>query len=110
MLDMLVQFLQNPMTYIVLLVEFILGFCLGYLSLKALKYILALIAVLVAGVFLNVWSLGLSLDKIVGMLGEYSVRAKDLLMGLAGTLGLLTLGPVTLGFLVGVIVAAVKGK
>ncbi|MEM2163910.1 MAG: hypothetical protein QXR62_05765 [Candidatus Bathyarchaeia archaeon] len=109
MLDVLVQFLQNPIAYIILLIEFILGFCLGYLSIKVLKYILALIAVLVVGVFLNVWSLGLSLDRIVGMLGEYSVRAKDLLMGLAGTLGLLTLGPVTLGFLIGVIVAAARG-
>lgn len=110
MLDVLFQVLQNPIVFVVMLVEFILGFGLGYLSVKALKYILALIVILIAGAFLNVWSLGISLESLVGRFGEYAIKVKDLLMGLAGTLGLLTLGPVTIGFIVGIVVAAIKGK
>lgn len=109
-MDVLAQLLQNPVMFAVMLVEFVLGFCLGYLSLKVLKYVLALIVILIAGALLNVWSLGLSLESLVGKFGEYAVKAKDLLMGLAGTLGLLTLGPVAIGFILGVVAAAVKGK
>lgn len=107
---MLLQLLQNPMTYIIMLVQFLLGFCLGYLSIKVLKYLLALVAILALGLLLNVWSLGLSLDALISMFGEYAFRAKGLLMGVAGTIGLLTLGPVTLGFIIGVVVAAIRGK
>lgn len=107
---MLAQLFQNPVVFLVMLVEFMLGFGLGYFSVRALKYILALIAILVAGIVLNIWSLGLSLESLLGGLGEYAGRAKDLLMGLAGALGLLAVGPVMIGFLIGVIVAAVRGK
>ncbi|MEM1550875.1 MAG: hypothetical protein QXT26_05640 [Thermoproteota archaeon] len=110
MLDILVQLFQNPMAFVVILIEFVLGLSLGYVSIKALKYILALVAVLVAGALLNIWSLGLSLEVLVGRFGEYAFRVKDLMVGLAGAIGLLTLGPVTIGFIVGVVVAAVKGK
>ncbi|MEM1716837.1 MAG: hypothetical protein QXE14_00240 [Candidatus Bathyarchaeia archaeon] len=110
MLNVLAQLLQNPVAFIAILVEFILGFSLGYVSIKAIKYILALIAILVAGALLNIWSLGLSLETLVSRFGEYTVKAKDLIMGLAGSLGLLIIGPVMIGFIVGVIAAAVKGK
>lgn len=108
MLDVLAQLLQSPVTLFVMLVEFVLGFCLGYLSIKVLKYILALIAILVVGVLLNIWSIGLRLEVLTGRFGEYVVKIKDLMMSLAGALGLLTLGPITVGFIVGVVVAAIK--
>lgn len=110
MFDVLLQLLQNPVTYIIMLVQFLLGFFLGYLSIKALKYILALVAILAFGLFLNVWSLGLSLDALISMFGEYALRAKDLLMGMAGTIGLLTIGPVAIGFIIGVVAAAIRGR
>ncbi|MEM2560320.1 MAG: hypothetical protein QXD53_05995 [Candidatus Bathyarchaeia archaeon] len=108
MLDVLAQLLQSPTALIVMLVEFILGFCLGYLSVRVLKYILSLIVILIAGALLNIWSLGLNLETLTGRFGEYAVKVKDLLMGLAGALGLLTLGPITVGFIVGVIIAAIR--
>ncbi|MEM1514650.1 MAG: hypothetical protein QXH24_01130 [Candidatus Bathyarchaeia archaeon] len=110
MLDLLAQMLQNPTTFIIIAIELILGFCLGYLSIKVLKYILALIVILVAGVLLNIWSLGISLETLVSRFGEYAIVVKELFVGLAGTLGLLTLGPVTVGFIIGIVAAAIKGK
>ncbi|MEM5833371.1 MAG: hypothetical protein QXF04_02375, partial [Candidatus Aenigmatarchaeota archaeon] len=48
----------NPPSVIVMLIQFVLGLALGYVSVKALKYIIAFIAVLVLGVMLSIWNLG----------------------------------------------------
>lgn len=108
MIDTLVQVLQNPAALVILLIQFVLGFGLGYISVKVLKYIIAFIVILVLGVLLNVWSLGLSLEALTGGMGDYASKAKDLLLGLAGTLGILTVGPVTIGFIVGTLTAWIR--
>lgn len=105
MMDALIQALQSPTVLAVLAVQFLLGVGLGYISVRAFKYILAFIVILILGVILNVWSLGFSMESLVSELGEHAAQVKDLIFSMAGTLGLLTLGPVAVGFLVGVLVS-----
>jgi hypothetical protein len=105
MLEILAQVLQNPTSLTVLAIQFLLGFGLGYVTMKVIKYILAFIAILIIGVILNIWALGISLENITSKFGEYSSQAKDLILGLAGTLGLLTIGPILIGFIIGALVS-----
>ena len=105
MLDALLQALQNPALIAVFAVQLLLGVALGYIAVKAFKYVLAFIMILVTGTVLNVWSLGLSLEKLSSELGEYALQARDIIFKFAGTLGLLTVGPVTVGFLIGALAA-----
>ncbi len=102
------QALQSPAQIAILLIQFSMGFGLGYISVKALKYVLGFIGILVLGALLNVWSLGLSLEEMVAQFGEYAMQAKDLIYGLMSTLGLLTIGPTTIGFVIGILVAWLK--
>lgn len=86
------------------LIQFLLGLGLGYVSAKVFKYILAFIAILVLGSFLSVWSLGGSLENTLGHLKELSETARNFLV----VLGVLTVGPVSVGFVVGVLVALLR--
>jgi len=98
------QLLSNPIQVVVLLVQFFLGLGLGYVSARALKYVLAFMAILVLGSLLNVWSLGLSLEG----LGSHLLETWNYFKGLAQLLGLLTIGPTAIGFVVGAIIALLK--
>ncbi|MEM1619630.1 MAG: hypothetical protein QXU97_05880 [Fervidicoccaceae archaeon] len=99
--------LRDPWALANLLLQFGLGFGLGYISARILKYVVALAALLVLGAALNVWSLGRVSNASEAI--SYAVqRLRELLpelKALAGTLGVLALGPVSLGFIVGLIVA-----
>ncbi|MEM2006141.1 MAG: hypothetical protein QW154_00660 [Sulfolobales archaeon] len=86
------------------LIQFLLGLGLGYVSVKALKYIIAFIALLVLGSFLSVWSLGGSVDATLGYLGTLASSVKNLLF----VLGLITVGPVSVGFIVGALIALLR--
>jgi hypothetical protein len=105
MLDILMQFLQNSTSLVFLAIQFLLGLMLGYVTMKAIKYILALIAILILGVALNIWALGISLEGMASKFGEYSAQVKNLILGLAETLGLLTIGPVLVGFIIGALIS-----
>lgn len=108
MLETLAQMLQNPAALAVLAIQFVLGLLLGYISIKALKYIIAFTIILILGTLLNVWSLSLNLESLTGGMGEYASKAKDLIFGIAGTLGLLTIGPLAIGFIFGALIAWVR--
>ncbi|MGC8982747.1 MAG: hypothetical protein ACP5KA_03210 [Desulfurococcaceae archaeon] len=98
--DVLQQIASNPATLIVVLVQFLLGVGLGYVSVKALKYVLAFIALLVLGSLLSIWSLSISPEELLKTLGITVEAVKRL----ATLLGLLTIGPVSLGFIIGVLI------
>jgi len=104
----LAELLSQPQALAVMSIQFFLGLGLGYVSVKALKYVLAFIAILALGSFLSVWSLGATPLEVLEGLGVTALKAKDLLMGLATALGLMTVGPASAGFVVGVVVALVK--
>ncbi len=99
--------LSNPKVAVAVIIQVALGFALGYIMAKAFKYIIAFIIVLVAGVILNVWSLGGSLEGIymnTTLVKEYS----KYMIGFLKLLGVLLVGPVTLGFFLGLIVGWLK--
>ena len=104
-MDPIAALLSQPQALAVMLIQFFLGLGLGYVSVKALKYVLAFIAILALGSFLSVWSLGATPLEVLEGFGVTALKAKDLLMGLATALGLMTVGPASAGFVVGVVVA-----
>ena len=103
MLDLVTLFSQ-PQTVAVVSIQFLLGLSLGYVSVKALKYVLAFIAILALGTFLSVWNLGTSPLEVLRSLGGAISLVKDLAM----VLGLMTVGPVSVGFIVGAILGLMR--
>ncbi|MCS7111717.1 MAG: hypothetical protein N3E36_07365 [Sulfolobales archaeon] len=102
--EILVHALSDPRNFIVILIQFFLGLALGYISIRAIKYVLAFIAILILGSFLSVWSLGTSTVEVFKSISDIIEVAKNF----AVVLGLLTVGPISIGFVIGAIVALVK--
>jgi hypothetical protein len=105
--DTIIELLSNPKTFIIFLVQLGLGFGLGYFSMKALKYIIAIVCLLTIGVLLNIWQFG-GLQGLLEKTG-YTMDLAQLiamLTALASLLGILTILPMGIGFFLGVIVAA----
>lgn len=100
--------LSNPKVLVVILIQFLLGLGLGYFSVKVVKYVLALIGILVLGLVLSVWSLGGSLEEFITNLGAQVQIILPLIKNVLTTLGLMTVGPVTIGFIIGVIAGLIK--
>lgn len=103
------ELLSNPVTFLVFLIQLVLGFGLGYFSMKALKYIIAILCLLTLGVLLNIWQFG-GLEGFLEKLG-YKVDFLQLiaiLNSVASVLGILTILPIGIGFFIGVIFAARK--
>jgi len=107
--DTLIELLSNPKTLLIFLVQLGLGFGLGYFSMKALKYIIAIVCLLILGVLLNIWQFG-GLQGLLEKTG-YTMDFAQLiamLTAVASLLGILTILPIGIGFFIGVIVAARK--
>jgi len=107
--DALTELLTSPKTLLIFLIQLGLGFGLGYFSMKALKYIVAIIAILALGILLNVWRFG----GIEGFLEKFGyaidiVKITAALKSVASLLGILVILPVGAGFLIGVIAAIRK--
>ena len=100
--------MSNPYVAAALAIQFLLGLALGYVAGRAAKYILAFIGILVLGAFLNVWSLGQSTSDVIKMLGEKAEEFKSLATWFLQTMGLMTIGPTSLGFVVGLLIAFLK--
>jgi hypothetical protein len=96
--------LTDPRVAAAVVIQFLMGLGLGYFAVKALKYIAAFIAILVLGSFLSVWSLGGSIESSLQTLGELAGAVKSLLT----VLGVLTVGPVLVGFIVGVLISLLR--
>ncbi|AFZ70288.1 hypothetical protein Calag_0526 [Caldisphaera lagunensis DSM 15908] len=100
--------LHNPYELVTLLIEFFLGLGLGYVSIKILKYIIAFIVIVIIGVILNAWSFGGSLSKTISTLQSQAISLEPLLRNLMFTLGLLTMGPILLGFIIGILIGLAR--
>ncbi len=98
----------NPQTAAVILIEFLLGFGLGYTAVKALKYILAFIGILFLGSALSVWSLGSNTKEIAKSLGLEVKQLLPVLKSLIAMLGAVVVGPASVGVIVGIIVAITR--
>lgn len=89
---------------LVALVLLFLGLCLGYICVKAFRYLLSLIILLLLGAFLSLWSLSEHINNIIAEIRELTLNTLSLLL----ILGVLTAGPLSAGFLIGVLLALVK--
>ncbi len=106
--DIVVSILSSPRVAIAIGVEILLSAVLGYVMARMARYILAFIALLVIGALLNVWSLGGSVEDFLVKIGVTASQFKDLVLGFINTLGLLMVGPVTLGFFIGLITGLLR--
>lgn len=97
--------LSNPQAAAVVLIEFALGFALGYTAVKALKYILSFIGILILGSALSVWSLGSNSEEIIRTLGAQMKEALPAIKKLITAFSFMVVGPASAGLIVGVIVA-----
>ncbi len=97
-----VLFSSKPL--LVLILQFILGVGLGYVSVKAFKYVIAFIILLLLGALLSLWSISEQAHALMSELGDLARR----LIGLLVALGILTVGPLSVGFLIGALLALVK--
>jgi hypothetical protein len=103
--SLLASLSKNPYVAASILIQLVLGIALGYVSVKAVKYVLSFIGILVLGSLLNVWSL--SSGNIQEALQQYYQQLKQampLIKKLAATLGLLTVGPVSIGYVIGLLI------
>ncbi len=100
--------LSNPKVAAAIGIQLIMGMLLGYIMAKVFKYIIAFIAVLIVGSLLNVWSLGQNTEDILSFVGPDLLQYKDVVMKLISALGVLLVGPVTVGFFIGLLVGWIK--
>jgi hypothetical protein len=103
--DFLTTALTNEKVLIAVTIQFLLGLGLGYYSAKVIKYLLALIGIIILGAVLSVWSLGGSIDDFLLKIGSQAHALMPMIEGFMATLGILTVGPVTVGFLLGLLIA-----
>jgi len=99
--ELLAAAFSNPQSAIVFIIQFLLGLALGYVAAKAFKYIIAIIIIIVIGTFLSIWSLGGSLSQVFETLRPML----DLVRNFAIVLGIFTVTPIALGFVIGVVIA-----
>jgi hypothetical protein len=106
--DTLSQLLNDPKTLMVFVIQLGLGLGLGYFSVKALKYILAIVGIIFVGVLLNVWQFG-GVEGLLRRLGldEWS-QLLPMFYSVITALGFLTILPVGIGFFLGIVIAAAK--
>jgi hypothetical protein len=96
--------LVQPQALVVVLVNFLLGLGLGYVSFRALKYVLAFVAMLFLGFFLlNVASRVAPVDALQRV-GAVVSKLRELVMAFYLTV----FGPIFFGFLVGALIALTR--
>jgi len=100
--------LKNPKVMLAVAIQFLMGLGLGYYSAKVIRYILALIGILILGSILSIWSLGGSAYDVISRFGEEATKIYPLIQSVLSALGILTVGPIAAGFILGVIIAMRK--
>jgi len=105
--SLITSLITSPTALITFLIEFALGIGLGYFSVKVAKYLLALVAILIVGVLLNIWQSG-NLQEIVTELKPLWSTIYPVIQSLIILIGLTTILPITLGFIIGFIIGVQK--
>ncbi len=105
--SLITSLLTSPMVLITFFIQFALGIGLGYLSVRVAKYLLALLAIFIVGVLLNVWHAGNLQDTVAGLSLQWS-RVYPIIQALLVLVGLTTVLPITLGFIIGFVVGLQK--
>jgi len=107
-MDIINNALNDPVYAAILLLQVLIGIGLGYFTVKAAKYIIVVLGLIGASLALNAWALGRSPESSVVMVEDVAVKLRDIAVPVARMVGLMTLGPLTTGFIIGVIIALVK--
>jgi len=107
-LGFILSLFGNPSVLLVFGIELLLGIGLGYFAIKALKYVIAVILILAVGLLLNIWQAPNILQTIQGQLGIPMNQLWSIMLSIVYAFGLTTVLPITLGFIIGVILAIVR--
>ncbi len=105
--SLITSLLTSPTVLITFFIQFALGLGLGYLSVKVAKYLIALLAIFILGVLLNIWQ-SANLQEMVGGLSLQWSKVYPVIQALIVLVGLTTVLPITLGFIIGFVVALQK--
>ncbi|MCS7120637.1 MAG: hypothetical protein RMJ07_00505 [Nitrososphaerota archaeon] len=105
--NILSELTSNPTVTIVFIVHIAIGFGLGYFTMKALKYILAILALLIVGLLLNIWQFG-SLRGFFERLGMDWTKIISITQSVFTVLGVLSVLPIGIGFCLGIIAGVLK--
>ncbi len=98
----------NPSVLLVFGIELLLGIGLGYFATKALKYVVAVILIVALGLVLNVWQAPSILQTIHDQLGIPVNQLWSIMLSLVYAFGLMTVLPIALGFIIGIILAITR--
>jgi hypothetical protein len=105
--SLITSLLTSPTVLITFFIQFALGIGLGYISVKVAKYLLALLAIFIVGVLLNVWHSATLQDMVAGLSLQWS-KVYPMIQALIVLVGLTTVLPITLGFIIGFVVGLQK--
>jgi glucan phosphoethanolaminetransferase (alkaline phosphatase superfamily) len=106
--DALSVILSNNKILVAILLQFLMGLGLGYYFAKAVKYLIALILVMIAGALLNIWSFGGSIDNILTKYISNIAQYRDEVLTLLKIFGAMLVGPILIGFIIGVIIGLTR--
>ncbi|MEM4017096.1 MAG: hypothetical protein QW604_04725 [Fervidicoccaceae archaeon] len=106
--DALSVILSNNKILVATLLQFLMGLGLGYYFAKAVKYLIALILVIIAGALLNIWSFGGSIDNILTKYISNIAQYRDEVLTLLKIFGAMLVGPILIGFIIGVIIGLTR--
>lgn len=95
------ELLTTPPGTIATVLQIILGIILGYLATKAIKYILALLAIMFISSLLLSWSIESLSQETLSKIGATLAAVKDLVIALT----IILIGPLAFGFFIGVLIA-----
>jgi len=105
--SLITSLLTSPTVLITFFIQFALGIGLGYLSVKVAKYLIALLAIFIVGVLLNIWH-SVNLQDMVGGLSLQWSKVYPIIQALIVLVGLTTVLPITLGCIIGFVVGLQK--
>jgi len=106
--DILSVILNNNKILVATLLQFLMGLGLGYYFAKAVKYLIALILVMIAGALLNIWSFGGSIDNILTKYISNIAQYRDEVLTLLKIFGAMLVGPILIGFIIGIIIGLTR--
>ena len=106
--NLLLSLFGNTAVFVTFLIELLLGIGLGYFSVKILKYLLALVGIIIVGMFLNLWQLSQLMQSLRERLSIDWSKLLAVAQFLLYAIGLTTILPLCLGFFLGVIIAMLR--
>lgn len=107
-IDIISMIFTNERILISMLIQFLLGVAVGYYFAKAIKYLIALVLVLIIGSLLNVWSFSASMEDGLTRYFRNMLEYKDEALMLIKIFGALLVGPVLVGFMIGLVIGLTR--